>query len=104
MLTAPSDPQNVQTKVLSATEVELTWEKPSYEGSGQGIVGYDIYYNTSMAGGSRKLTIQSPDDFSKIVTGLRPASIYKFNVAARTDAGSGPLSFPQLTTTWESGK
>ena len=101
---APSNPQNVQTKVLSATRIELTWQKPSYEGSGQGIVGYDIYYNTSLDGARTKVTIQSPDDFSRVVTGLRPASIYKFDVVARTDAGSGPLSFPQFATTWEGGK
>ena len=103
-LIAPSDPQNVQIKVISATKVELTWKKPSYEGSGQGVVGYDIYYNTSLDGDRKKVAIQSPDDFSEVVTGLRPATIYKFHVAARTDAGSGPLSFPQFTTTWESGE
>ena len=101
---APSNPQNVQAKVISSTKVELTWKKPSYEGSGQGIVGYDIYYNTSLDGTRNKVTIQSPDDFSNVVTGLSPATIYKFDIAARTDAGSGPLSFPQFATTWEGGK
>jgi hypothetical protein len=101
---AASNPQNVKAKVISSTKVELSWKKPSYVGSGQGIVGYDIYYNTSLDETSNKVTIQSPDDFSKIVTGLSPATSYKFDIAARTDAGSGPLSFPQLATTWEGGK
>ena len=101
---APSDPQNVQIKVISSTKVEVNWKKPSYEGSDQGIVGYDVYYNTSSDGARTKVTVQSPDDLSKVVSGLRPATLYKFHVAARTDAGSGPLSFPQFATTLEGGK
>ena len=104
LLIAPSNPRNVQTNVISSTEVKVSWEKPSYEGSGQGIVGYDIYYNTSLEGGRKQVPIQSPDDLSKVVTGLSPATVYQFDVAARTDDGSGPLSFPKFATTWEGGK
>lgn len=82
----------------------MTWQKPSYDGGGQGIVGYDIYYNTSLGGTLHKVTIQSPEDFSKVVTGLRPATIYQFDIAAKTDAGSGPVSYPQFATTLEDGK
>lgn len=101
---APSNPQDLKTKVISSTKVEVTWKKPSYEGSGQGIVGYDIYYNNSLDGSGKKLTVQSPDDFVLMVTGLRAATTYKFDAAARTDVGSGPLSFPAFVTTWEGGK
>lgn len=104
LLIAPSNPQNVQTNVISSTEVKVSWEKPSYKGSGQGIVGYDIYYNTSLEGDHKQVPIQSPDDLSKVVTGLRPATVYQFDVAARTDDGSGPLSFPKFVTTLEGGK
>lgn len=101
---APSNPRNVKTSILSPTEVKVSWAKPSYEGSGQGIVGYDIYYNTSLEAGRKQVPIQSPDDLSKVVIGLRPATVYQFEVAARTDDGSGPLSFPEFVTTWEGGK
>ena len=101
---APSDPQNVKTRVLSSTAVEVSWSKPIFNGGGQGIIGYDVYYNFSSDNLDTKIDIQSPGNRKKKVTGLRPYTAYKFAVAAKTDAGSGPTSFQKVAKTFEDGR
>ena len=90
----------MKTKVLSSSAVQVSWSKPIFNGGGQGIIGYEIYYNVSNLV-NNKVNVQSPDDYSKKVTGLTPYTTYKFTVAAKTDAGSGPISTSIFAETFE---
>ena len=100
----PSDPKDVQITHVSSSSFTVMWKIPTYVGSDQGIVGYDIYYNMSLKGPYNKIIIQSPRELQRTVSRLRPVTTYEISVAARGDAGSGPLSYPQYVTTLQSGE
>ncbi|KAM3832314.1 contactin-1 [Vipera latastei] len=89
---APTErPRNVKIKVLSSTEVSVSWEhivNPA-------VTGYEISYWSS---GEKEIAANrvqvSSQNFSVILENLKPYTKYYTKVAAFNAAGIGPYTYP----------
>ena len=97
---APGQPQNVRVEVLSPRSIQVTWKAPRY--TGNGIYGYDVYYNKSSTGIETTKTV-ADDVLGYEIRGLQPHTYYRVQVAARS-GDTGPKSFAKVVQTIEDGK
>ncbi|KAK9399608.1 contactin-1 [Crotalus adamanteus] len=89
---APTErPRNVKIKVLSSTEVSVSWEhifNPA-------VTGYEISYWSS---GEKEIAANrvqvSSQNFSVMLENLKPYTKYYTKVAAFNEAGIGPYNYP----------
>ncbi|XP_039196610.1 contactin-1 isoform X3 [Crotalus tigris] len=89
---APTErPRNVKIKVLSSTEVSVSWEhifNPA-------VTGYEISYWSS---GEKEIAANrvqvSSQNFSVMLENLKPYTKYYTKVAAFNAAGIGPYNYP----------
>ena len=85
---APGAPARLVATGATTTTVALDWTPPSDDG-GSRLVGYLVGWS----GGEAAVT-----DSSLLVTGLRPATSYRFTVRAKNDAGlSDPAAVNSAT-------
>jgi len=90
----PSEPRNVRAAATNET-VTLTWVAPlSLHGSN--IEGYKIHVigGSDEYAGGKEIVIDSPDVFSKAITGLENDVEYMFKVCAQNEKGYGDYSAP----------
>ena len=86
----PGIPERLLATAVSSTQIDLTWHEPSYTG-GVPITGYEI--ETSSNGETWIPLTTTPDDATVFKhTGLTPATIYHYRVAAINRTGKGKLS------------
>ena len=76
MSLAPSQPTNVSVKVLTPTEISISWVPPEIPNGN--ISFYRVYYNSS----SINKKIVSRDELSTNVTNLQKFTSYIFSVTA----------------------
>src|SRR5207245_232211 len=87
--TPPSVPQGLSAAVVSSSQINLSWTAST---DNVGVTGYQVYRSGTQIG-----TATSP---SYAVTGLSPATVYSFTVAAFDAAGnvSAPSAAVSATT------
>ncbi|MDE0075395.1 MAG: fibronectin type III domain-containing protein [Gammaproteobacteria bacterium] len=96
----PGQPRNLRARATGPTSITLAWEAPSSDG-GERITGYTIRMRGPSDGtwitiprntGPRETTFEH--------TGLRPATAYRYQVAAINRIGTGQWSFEASTSTY----
>ena len=100
-------PQGVRGIAISSTALRISWnEVPEMERNGN-ITHYEILYtpinSTFLEQQPRISTTKGPALIS-ILQGLEEFTTYSISVRAVTIVGSGPLSPPQMSQTFEDGK
>ena len=86
----PGVPERITATAISPTQIDLSWHEPRYTG-GIPITGYEI--ETSSNGETWIPLTTTPDDATVFKhTGLTPATIYHYRVAAINRVGRGALS------------
>ena len=94
----PGTPQNLRARATGTTTIDLSWQAPSNDG-GAAITGYRI---RRRAGTGAWVTIRSNTNSTATTfedTNLRPATGYRYQVAAVNSAGAGAWSFEAGTQT-----
>ncbi|XP_043941363.1 receptor-type tyrosine-protein phosphatase F isoform X4 [Protopterus annectens] len=84
----PTQPSNFDAEAVSDTAVELTW-RPAQQDR---IAKYELVYWEGADGKQIKLTFEPVSSY--IVDGLKPDTLYKFQLAARSDVGLGVSTSP----------
>ncbi|XP_038066681.1 angiopoietin-1 receptor-like [Patiria miniata] len=90
-------PTNVAPGSQAQRSLAFSWSLPAC-GSRGGVTGYDYRLSTS---GAAPLTGQTTAGLSVTIDGLTPHTSYSFQVAARTNDGTGPYSVAVTSTTQE---
>ena len=96
----PSQPLNLRARGTGPTSIVLNWQPPATTG-GAPITGYSIRARSPTDGTwiiIRPNTGTTATTFTH--TNLRPATTYRFQVAAINRVGAGPWSFETATTTY----
>ena len=95
----PGQPQNLRARAAGPTSITVTWEAPADDG-GARVTGYSVRRRGPNDGTwivVRPNTRTMETTFTD--TGLRPATAYRYQVAAINSAGAGAWSFETATTT-----
>lgn len=78
-------PVNVIVRRISPTDLEVTWDPPTYHG----IAGYRVYYNTFAAPNmDHWLSIELGQYTVVEISGLEPHTVYAVRVRAKSTDGS----------------
>ncbi len=93
-ITSPNPPTSLMAKVISSTEIDLSWNSPANNGGSQ-ITSYKIYELVN----SNKQAIDSTSSTSYQITNLSPGTTYTFYVSAVNSAGESQLSTSVSATT-----
>ncbi len=96
----PGQPRRLRARATGPTTITLAWDAPTSDG-GERITGYTIRARGPSDG--TWITIQSNTGSTATTfehTGLRPASAYRYQVAAINSVGAGQWSFEASTTTY----
>ncbi|XP_038066675.1 tyrosine-protein kinase receptor Tie-2-like [Patiria miniata] len=100
--TASSAPTGPPTSVTPGSQAQrsiaFSWSLPACGSRGGAITGYDYRLSTS---GAAPMTGQTTAGLSVTIDGLTPYTSYSFQVAARTNDGTGPYSVVVTSTTQE---
>ncbi|UXI17727.1 RING finger protein 11 [Sarcoptes scabiei] len=86
----PSQPLNLIATTVSATSVQLTWNKPSH--IGESIIGYEIYWNDTFSNQEYKRAIPVVETYK--LTELYPDTLYYVWIAAKSRRGEGASTPP----------
>ena len=95
----PGQPRNLSARATGPTSITLAWQAPASDG-GERITGYTIRERVP---NGTWITIQSNTGSTATTfehTGLRPASAYRYQVAAINSVGAGQWSFEASTITY----
>ena len=95
-LTAPSAaPTGVTVTGVTAFNITIQWgEVPCPDQNGD-ITGYSVQYGVEGSGGTETATVDGDSSGGRIrLSGLEPATVYEYRVAAMTSAGPGVYSSP----------
>ena len=95
---SPGAPQNLRARATGTATIDLSWQAPSNDGGAE-ITGYRI---RRRAGGGSWITIRNSTNSTATTfedTNLRPATGYRYQVAAVNSAGAGAWSFEAGTAT-----
>ena len=95
----PGQPLNLRARAGGPTSITVTWEAPAADG-GARVTGYSVRRRGPNDGTwivVRPNTRTMETTFTD--TGLRPATAYRYQVAAINSAGAGAWSFETATTT-----
>ncbi|KAJ7372550.1 hypothetical protein OS493_019059 [Desmophyllum pertusum] len=95
---APGQPGEVKVIVLSPRAIQVTWQAPRY--IGEGVLGYEVYYNKSTAGMDTSITV-GDNTFGQEIRDLSPYTYYQVQVAAKSYVPIGPMSFVKVVQTME---
>ena len=96
----PGQVQSLSARATGPTSITLTWQAPSSDG-GARITGYSIRFRGPNDG--TWIPIQSntgPTQTTFKHTGLKPATAYRYQVAAINRVGAGQWSFETRTGTY----
>ena len=95
----PGQPRNLRARATGPTSITLAWEAPASDG-GERITGYTVRERVP---NGTWITIQ-PNTGSTATTfertGLKPATTYRYQVAAINRVGAGEWSFETSTSTY----
>ena len=95
----PGQPRNLRARATGPASITLAWEAPASDG-GERITGYTIRMRGSSD--SPWITITRNTGSSATTyehTGLQPATVYRYQVAAINRVGAGQWSFESSTST-----
>ena len=96
----PGQPRNLRARAAGPTSITLDWEAPTSDG-GEQITGYTIQRRGPNDGTWITLPRNTgPQETTFTDTGLRPASAYRYQVAAINRVGAGEWSFEASTSTY----
>ena len=86
----PSAPQNVEARVLSDTQVIVSWNPPQDHG-GDNVRQYSIQWGSYLLFENEELlpVAGTHNTFSKVISGLMPETEYFFRVFAYNVNGFG---------------
>ena len=99
-----SPPDNVQTAVLSSTEIRVSWsEVPEIDRNGI-ITMYEVKYEPLMTFGVLTPATVNTTNLTIIVGGLEEDVEYNISVRAYTSVGPGPYSEEITDRTFEDGE
>ena len=96
----PDQPRNLRARATGPTSITLAWDAPASDG-GARITGYTIRMRGPNDG--TWITIQRNTGSTATTfehTGLRPATAYRYQVAAINRVGPGQWSFEASTSTY----
>ena len=96
-------PQNVQTTVLSSTEIMVTWERVSAINESGIITNYEVEVDPVDFNDILTTTYVNTTNLSTVITGLQENVEYDIRVRAYTVIGPGPFSPPETARTFEDG-
>ena len=98
-----SPPENVQTEVMSSTEIRVSWtEVPEIDRNGI-ITMYEVMYEPLMTFGVLTPATVNTTNLTIIVGGLEKYVNYSISVRAYTSEGPGPYSEDVTARTMEDG-
>ena len=90
---APGLVQDIAVRVISDTELFVSWSPPASDG-GAAVSGYSVQYKT--IGGASWMTVsRTGADVGQTITGLSADTDYQVQVAAMNSAGTG--AYAQVT-------
>ena len=96
----PGQPRNLRARATGSTSITLAWDAPANDG-GERITGYTI--RTRGPGDGTWITVVRNTGSTATTfehTGLRPATAYRYQVAAINRVGAGQWSFEASTSTY----
>ncbi|XP_038066679.1 angiopoietin-1 receptor-like [Patiria miniata] len=103
--TASSAPTGPPTSVTPGSQAQrsltFSWSLPACGSRGGVITGYDYRLSTSGVAPMTGQTTASLSGGAVTIDGLTPSTSYSFQVAARTNDGTGPYSAAVTSTTQE---
>ena len=85
----PSPPTNLITKMVSQTQVNLSWQPPANSG-GSAVTGYKIDVKVGSGNYSTLTTVGNTNTYSH--TGLSPGTTYTYRVSAINSVGTSKPS------------
>ena len=94
----PGQPRGVRARATGPSSIALTWQVPATDG-GERITGYAIRMRS---GGGAWITITRNTRSTATTyehTGLQPATVYRYQVAAINRVGAGQWSLEAVTST-----
>ena len=99
-----SSPENIQTEVLSSTEIRVSWtEVPERDRNGI-ITMYEVLYEPLMTFGELTPATVTTTNLTIIVGGLEEYVEYNISVRAYTSVGPSPYSEEVTNRTFEDGE
>ncbi len=95
----PGQPRNVRARAAGPTSITLDWEAPASDG-GERITGYTIRARSPNDGSWITIERNTGSTVTTFThTGLPPATVYRYQVAAINRVGTGQWSFEARTST-----
>ena len=95
-----SPPQNVFTRVVSSSEIQVNWTEVLEIDQNGEVVMYEVFYVSQMTINGTVTT----NNLSIILSGLEEYVEYNISVRAYTSVGPGPYSVMIVASTVEDGK
>ena len=93
----------MKLSVRSSTSIHVTWGRPDCRDRNGEITSYLVRYGEEgTSEGDRTVKMVSGVVFATIISGLTKETVYTIAVAARTSAGTGVYSHPQIIKTPDS--
>ena len=99
-----SSPENIQTEVLSSTEIRVSWTEVSEIDRNGIITMYEVMYEPLMTFGVLTPATVNTTNLTIIVDGLEEYVEYNISVRAYTSVGPGPYSEEITNRTFEDGE
>ena len=96
-------PQNVQTTVLSSTEIMVTWQRVSAINESGIITNYEVEVDPLDFDDILTTITVNTTNLSTVIADLQEYVEYNIIVRAYTTVGPGPFSEPVTARTFEDG-
>ncbi|RDD37102.1 Protein sidekick-2, partial [Trichoplax sp. H2] len=95
-----SYPQNIISRIISATVIELSWQPLALFNRNGVIVSYMVYYNSTQWNTNKDFMVNNSTTTVKL-THLSPFTSYNIGIKAATAIGFGPESPTLSSTTYQ---
>ena len=85
---------------VAAFNITIKWEEVPCPDQNGVITGYSVQYGVEGSVGTMTMTVDGDSSGGSIgLSGLEPATVYEYRVAAMTSAGPGVYSSPMTALT-----
>ena len=96
---APSaPPTSVRVSEVTSSSITVQWGPVDCIHRNGDITGYSVQYGEVGNGSTQTMPVSGGSATEATISGLMPSTTYSIQVAAETNAGTGPYSVPPLST------